>query len=64
MKKKYYRDNQELSEKQWNVLLTQDINAMETKHNITLGDAVRGDLAMYGDTVINQHRYEWYNTTA
>ena len=62
--KKYYRDNQEVSATQWNVMLKQDIWAVETKHRVTIEDAVLADVERDGNTVVNQHKYEWYNTNA
>ncbi|MBQ8626838.1 MAG: hypothetical protein IJ419_11815 [Agathobacter sp.] len=62
--KKYYRDNQEVSATQWNTMLKQDIRAVETKHRVTIEDAVLADVERDGNTVVNQHKYEWYNTNA
>lgn len=62
--KKYYRDNQEVSATQWNTMLRQDIRAVETKHRVTIEDAVLADVERDGNTVVNQHKYEWYNTNA
>lgn len=64
--KKYYRDNQEVSATQWNIMLKQDIRAVETKHRVTIEDAVLADVERDGNTVVNQHKYEWcwYNTNA
>lgn len=62
--KKYYRDNQEVSATQWNVMLKQDIRTVETKHRVTIEDAVLADVERDGNTVVNQHKYEWYNTNA
>lgn len=62
--KKYYRDNQEVSATQWNVMLKKDIRAVETKHRVNIEDAVLADVERDGNTVVNQHKYEWYNTNA
>ena len=62
--KKYYRDNQEVAATQWNIMLKQDIRAVETKHRVTIEDAVLADVERDGNTVVNQHKYEWYNTNA
>lgn len=62
--KKYYRDNQEVSATQWNIMLKQDIQAVETKHRVPIKEAVLADVERDGNTVVNQHKYEWYNTNA
>lgn len=54
----YYRDNTQITEEEWWQHLNEDIDVVQTKHDMyEIKSAVCADIDNGNETIVNQHRY-------
>ena len=53
----YLRDGVEMAHDEWWTCLNDDIDAVQTRHNFYIKNAVYGDVLNGRESVVNQHVY-------